>query len=246
MILIIVLSLELLPGTDHDLETCSAIFICIIDFKSNNFQTESLFKRAASTYRGSTTLSVFSPCYALHLGHFKFKTLLMLSSAFSKRLKISCTRPSNWSYVRNQHKQVCFGTKKFSHSVNLQATIQAAGFLQVPPKSSFKKLLLGTRLWQHAKMSTSLKSPDELKDAECKKGQLSHRPPIPYVPVIDILASKEEPQIFKIKLPDASHLSMPIYSRGNNKEYLVHIVAVLYVINQKGLTKNAGCSPRLL
>ncbi len=86
-------------------------------------------------------------------------------------------------------------------------------------------------------MSTSLKSPEGLKDTECKKGQLSHRPPIPYVPVIDIVTPKEEPQIFKIKLPDASHLSMPISSRGNNEEYLVHIVAVLQVIDQKGLPK---------
>jgi hypothetical protein len=79
-------------------------------------------------------------------------------------------------------------------------------------------------------MSTSLKSPDGLKDAECKKGQLSHWQPIWYVPVVDIVMPKEEPQVFKIKLPDASHLSMPIYSHGNNKEYLVHIVAVLRVI----------------
>ncbi len=86
-------------------------------------------------------------------------------------------------------------------------------------------------------MSTSLKSPDGLKDAECKKGQLSHWPPIPYVAVVDIVTPKEEPQIFKIKLPDASHLSMPIYSRGNNKEYLAHIVAVLQVIEQKGVPK---------
>jgi hypothetical protein len=139
--------------------------------------------------------------------------------------------------VRNRHKKVFLGTKKFSHSANLQATILTAGFLQVPPKSSFKKLLLGTKLWQHAKMSTSLKSQDGLKDTECKKGQLSHRPPIPYVPVIDIVMPKEEPQIFKMKLPDKSHLSMPIYSRGNNKEYLAHIVAVLQVIEQKGLPK---------
>jgi hypothetical protein len=139
--------------------------------------------------------------------------------------------------MRNWHKQVFFGTKKFLHSANLQFTIQAAGFLQVPPKSSFKKLLLGTGLWQYAKISTSLKSPDGLKDAECKKGQLSHRPPIPYIPMVDIVTPKEEPQIFKIKLPDASHLSMPIYSRGNKEEYLLHIVAVLQVIKQKGLPK---------
>jgi hypothetical protein len=86
-------------------------------------------------------------------------------------------------------------------------------------------------------MSTSLKSPDGLKDAECKKGQLFHWLPIPYIPVVDILTPKEEPQIFKIKLLDASHLSMPIYSLGNNEEYLAHIVAVLRVIEQKGLPK---------
>ena len=63
-----------------------------------------------------------------------------------------------------------FGTKIFLHSANLQATIPTAGFLQVLPKSSFKKLLLGNGLWQYTKMSTSLKSPDGLKDAECKKG----------------------------------------------------------------------------
>jgi hypothetical protein len=86
-------------------------------------------------------------------------------------------------------------------------------------------------------MSTSLKSPDGLKDAECKKGQLSHWPPIPYVPVVDIVTPKEDPRVIKIKLPDASHLSMPIYSHGNNEEYLEHIVAVLRVIEQKGLPK---------
>jgi hypothetical protein len=76
-----------------------------------------------------------------------------------------------------------------------------------------------------------------LKDAECKKGQLSHWPPIPYVPVVDIVTPKEEPQIFKVKLPDTSHLNVPIYSCGNNKEYLAHIVAVLRIIKQKGLPK---------
>ncbi len=35
-------------------------FICSLNFKSHNFQTESPFKHAASTYRGSTTLSFLS------------------------------------------------------------------------------------------------------------------------------------------------------------------------------------------
>jgi hypothetical protein len=93
-------------------------------------------------------------------------------------------------------------------------------------------------------MSTSLKSPDGLKDAECKKGQLSHRLPIPYVPVVDIVKPKEEPQLSKVKLPDASHLSMPIYSSGNNEEYLAHILAVLHIIDQKGLPKKCRVLPK--
>jgi hypothetical protein len=134
---------------------------------------------------------------------------------------------------------IFFGTKKILHSANLQATIQATGFLRVPPKSPFKKLLLGTGLWQYTyvKMSTNLKSLDVLKDAECKKGQLSQRPPIPYVPVVDVVTPKEEPQVLKVKLLDASHISVPIFFRGNNKEYLAHIVAVLRIIKQKGLPK---------
>jgi hypothetical protein len=70
-----------------------------------------------------------------------------------------------------------------------------------------------------------------------RKGQLSHPPPIPYVSVVDIATPKEEPQIFKIKLPDAFHLSMPIYSHGINEAYLTQIIAVLQVIKQKGLPK---------
>ncbi len=55
--------------------------------------------------------------------------------------------------------------------------------------------------------------------------------------MVDIVTPKEETQLFKVKLPDGSHLSMPIYSCGNNKEYLVHIVAVLHIVDQKGLPK---------
>jgi hypothetical protein len=83
-------------------------------------------------------------------------------------------------------------------------------------------------------MSTTLKSPSGLKNAECKKGQLSNRPPIPYIPDMDISMPKEEPQSLKV-LPDHSHLNMPIFSHGNTVEYLMHIVAVLCIIHQKGL-----------
>jgi hypothetical protein len=86
-------------------------------------------------------------------------------------------------------------------------------------------------------MSANLKSTDMLKDIKCKKGQLSQWPPIPYVPVVDVVTPKEEPSVLKIKLPDESHISVLIFSHGNNEEYLTHIVAVLCIINQKGLRK---------
>jgi hypothetical protein len=84
-------------------------------------------------------------------------------------------------------------------------------------------------------MSTTLKAPKGLKNSKCKKGQLSKRPPILYVAETDIVLSKEEPQSWKVRLPDDSHLNMLIFSRGNTKEYLAHIAAVLRIIKQKGL-----------
>jgi hypothetical protein len=48
---------------------------------------------------------------------------------------------------------------------------------------------------------------------------------------------RKKPQLSKVKLPNASHLSIPIYSRVNNEEYLAHVVAVLCIIKQKGLPR---------
>ncbi len=79
-----------------------------------------------------------------------------------------------------------------------------------------------------------------LKDAECKKGQLSQQPPIPYVPVVDAVTPKEDPAVLKVKLPDNSHISVPIFSRGNNKEYIAHIVAVLRIIKQNRVAKEVS------
>jgi hypothetical protein len=84
-------------------------------------------------------------------------------------------------------------------------------------------------------MSAALKSPNKLKNAECKKGQLSNWPPIPYVPETNIIMPKEDLQVYMVKLSDNSHINMHIYSPGNNEEYLTHIVAVLHVIKQRRL-----------
>ena len=75
---------------------------------------------------------------------------------------------------------------------------------------------------------TSLKSPEGLKDSECKKGVVTHHLPIPYVPPsTDLLAAKENSETMKVKFPDGTVLTMSIYSSGNPEEYLAHVIAVL-------------------
>ena len=108
-------------------------------------------------------------------------------------------------------------------------------FLRVPPKSPYKDFILRVGLYRHAKMSASSKVPEGLKDSECEKGNLGARPPIPYVPPTDLLQAKENSDSIKLKLPDGTVISMTIFAKGNPEEYLQHVIAVLRLINQKGL-----------
>jgi hypothetical protein len=82
-------------------------------------------------------------------------------------------------------------------------------------------------------MSSNLKSPPEgLKNAKCKKGTPPVRPPIPYIPPTNLLEKQEIEQI-KVEFPDGTKFQMPTYGSGNNKEYLVHIITVLHLVEQK-------------
>jgi hypothetical protein len=83
-------------------------------------------------------------------------------------------------------------------------------------------------------MSSSLKSPPEgLKNVECEKGTPPVRPPIPYVPPTNLHEKRETEQI-KVELPDRTKFQMPTYGSGNNEEYLVHFIAILRLVKQKG------------
>jgi hypothetical protein len=87
-------------------------------------------------------------------------------------------------------------------------------------------------------MSSSLKSPLEgLKNAKYKKGTLPVRLPIPYVPLTDLHEKQETKQI-KVELPNGTKFQMSTYSSGNNEEYLVHVIAVLQLIEQKVTSAN--------
>ncbi len=83
-------------------------------------------------------------------------------------------------------------------------------------------------------MSSTLKSPPEdLKNAKCEKGTPPVRPPIPYVPPTDLLEKWEMEQI-KVELPDGTKFQMPTFGSGNKEEYLVHVIAILHLVEQKG------------
>jgi hypothetical protein len=56
---------------------------------------------------------------------------------------------------------------------------------------------------------------------------------------MDLVTTKEATESLKIKLPDGTVFNMSIFSRGNTKEYLAHIIVVLHLISQKGL--NVQC-----
>jgi hypothetical protein len=106
--------------------------------------------------------------------------------------------------------------------------------LCIPAKLSFKRLILETPLWSYS-MSSSLKSPPEgLKASECKKGKLGAQPPIPYVPLTDLI-EKQQGEHIKVKMPDGTNFSMAAFTSGTNKDYLVHVITVLRIIKKKGM-----------
>jgi hypothetical protein len=71
------------------------------------------------------------------------------------------------------------------------------------------------------------------KNAECKKGTPPVRPPIPYVSPTNLHEKRETEQI-KVELLDRTKFQMPTYGSGNKNEYLVHVIAVLRLVEQKG------------
>jgi hypothetical protein len=52
---------------------------------------------------------------------------------------------------------------------------------------------------------------------------------------MDLVTNKKSPESLKIKLPNGTIFNMSIFSQGNTKEYLAHVVVVLHLINQKEL-----------
>jgi len=95
-----------------------------------------------------------------------------------------------------------------------------------PAKSVFKHLILKTPLCQHLllSMSSSLTS-IELSIADCKRGQVSQRPPISYVQSkssTTLIASRET---IKMKTPEGESKQAVLGNGADGEEYVKHLKA---------------------
>jgi hypothetical protein len=87
-------------------------------------------------------------------------------------------------------------------------------------------------------MSTSKAVPKGLKNKEFEKGNRKKRPPIPYVPMVDEVQeaiSKGKDFSYKIKLPDKTKFSVPIWDTGTQEHFLIHVQQAKSACKRKGL-----------
>ena len=80
--------------------------------------------------------------------------------------------------------------------------------------------------------------PEGLKNQECEKGNRKKRPPIPYVPVsneVQEAVSKGKDFSYKIKLPNKTEFSVPIWDTGTQEAFLIHVQQAKSACKRKGL-----------
>jgi hypothetical protein len=86
-------------------------------------------------------------------------------------------------------------------------------------------------------MSSNAKSsPEGLKASKAEKRKSDAGPPIPYAPPNNLIEKSEGGQI-KVKMPDGTNFSMAAFTSSTNEDYLIHLIAVLWIIKKKGLAE---------
>jgi hypothetical protein len=87
-------------------------------------------------------------------------------------------------------------------------------------------------------MSSNLKAPPEgLEPSKCKKGKSVTQPLILYVLPLDLIKKWETEQI-KVKMPNGTNFRMAAFVYRTNKDYLIHVIAILRIIKKKGLASD--------
>ncbi len=116
----------------------------------------------------------------------------------------------------------------------------ANNFFIMPPKSTFKSLLIGTHLEEQLlKMSLAKSTPKGLKVVECKHGMGCKNAPICYIPeqdlVQDALEKMKKTIYIKLTLSNTENeLKVAIWASGTPKQFLLHIHTAMHICKQLG------------
>ena len=120
-------------------------------------------------------------------------------------------------------------------------------FLEGQLKSFFKPFFLGTKLGQALQvMSTNKAVPEGHKNQECEKRNRKKCPPIPYVPVVDEVqeaVSKGKDFSYKIKLPDKTKFSVPIWDTGTQEAFSFTCSKLKPHVRERGCFKTTTMMP---
>ncbi len=107
--------------------------------------------------------------------------------------------------------------------------------LERPAKSAFKRLILTTPLCQHLLLSmSSTPTSHKLSDAECEKGQVTQRPPIPYTVSKNGLLVSTLRETIKIKTPKGESKQTLLGDGVDGEEYVKHLMSFSRFMEKKG------------
>jgi hypothetical protein len=105
--------------------------------------------------------------------------------------------------------------------------------LQSPVKSTFKRLILETLLYQHLLLTMSSTPTSELSDADCKKRHVSQQPPISYALSKDETSMKASRETIKMKTPEGEVKVDVLGDSPGAEEYLQHINNFIQMLERK-------------
>ena len=112
-------------------------------------------------------------------------------------------------------------------------------FLERPAKSEFKRLILETPLYQHLLLiMSSNPTSNELNDAECKKGHVTQRPPIPYATFKVESTLRASRETIKMKTPEGEVKVAVLGDSPGAEEYLQHLNVFLRMLVRKKFDKD--------
>ena len=100
-------------------------------------------------------------------------------------------------------------------------------FLEAPAKSAFKRLILETPLYRHLLLTMRSIPTSKLNDAECEKGHVTQRPPIPYATSKAETSMKASRETLKMKTPEGEVKVAVLGDSPGMEEYLQHLNAFL-------------------